>query len=194
MDGPLIRARGTEAVRGEIGALTDAHTSVADQHEDIRSQIVAAEKLLLQQLILFSGKRTRKSVWKAGDVLASDQMSELGKLVHPRQFMEGPAQGNQQIDVRGSRQWRRLGASTRHPPEDVGVAAKLRERAYLGVCGAEIAQKVANGSTVVASGFGMERSSERGDGKLEGISQRMLKRRSAGAIHDRFPGRGRICW
>ena len=46
----------------------------------------------------------------------------------------------------------------RHPPEDVGVAAKLRERAYLGVCGAEIAQEVADGSPVVASGFGMERS------------------------------------
>ena len=31
MDGPLIRASGTEAVRCEIGALTDAHASVANQ-------------------------------------------------------------------------------------------------------------------------------------------------------------------
>ena len=82
----------------------------------------------------------------------------------------------------------------RHPPEDVGVAAKLRERAYLGVCGAEIAQEVADGSPVVASGFGMERSCERGDGAVEGIRQRMLKRRSPCAIHERFPGRGRMCW
>ena len=31
MDGPLIRASGTEAVRCEIGALTDAHAGVANQ-------------------------------------------------------------------------------------------------------------------------------------------------------------------
>ena len=92
MDGPLIRASGTEAVRCEIGALTDAHASVANQEEDIRTQIVAAEKLTLQQLILFSGKRTRKSVGKARDVLAPDQMSEFRELVCPRQLMEGPAQ------------------------------------------------------------------------------------------------------
>ena len=44
MYGPLIRARGTEAVGREIGALTDAHAGVANQHEDIRAQVVAAEK------------------------------------------------------------------------------------------------------------------------------------------------------
>jgi hypothetical protein len=91
MYGPLIRASGTEAVRCEVGALTDTHASVANQQEDIRAQVVTAEKLPLQQLILFSGKRTRKSVWKARDVLAPDQVSEFGKLVRPRQFVEGPA-------------------------------------------------------------------------------------------------------
>ena len=80
MDGPLIRASGTEAVGGQIGALTDAHAGVANQQKDIRAQVVAAEKLLLQQLILFGRKRTRQSVWKARDVLAPDQMSEVGKL------------------------------------------------------------------------------------------------------------------
>jgi len=33
------------AVRGEIGALTDAHASMAKQQKDIRAQVVAAEKL-----------------------------------------------------------------------------------------------------------------------------------------------------
>ena len=47
MDGPLIRASGTEAVRCEIGTFTDAHTGVALQQEHIGSQIVAAEQLLL---------------------------------------------------------------------------------------------------------------------------------------------------
>src|SRR5215475_6216441 len=63
MDGPLIRASGAEAIRGEIGALADTHSSVTNQQKDIRAQVVAAEKLLLQPLILLSGKRTRKSVW-----------------------------------------------------------------------------------------------------------------------------------
>jgi hypothetical protein len=63
MYGPLIRAGGTETVRCEIGALTDAHTSVANHQKDVGAEIVAAEKLALQQLILFSGKRARKSIW-----------------------------------------------------------------------------------------------------------------------------------
>ena len=105
MNGLLLRASGTEAVRCKIGAPTDAHASVANQKEDIRAQVVAAEKLPLQQLILFSGKRTRKSVGKARDVLASDKVGEFRKLVCPRQFVKGPAQGDQQVGVRGGRQW-----------------------------------------------------------------------------------------
>ena len=193
MDGPLIRASGTQTVRCKIGALTDTHPSVTNQQKDVRAQVVAAKKLLLQQLILFSSKRTRQSVRKARDVLAPNEMSEIGKFVCPRQFMEGPAQRNQRVDIRGSGQGRRLGAQTRHPPEDVGFTAELGERAYLWVCGAEICQEIANGPAVVPSGFGMERSSERRDGPVEGISQRMLKWRSACSIHGKFPGRGRLC-
>src|SRR6516164_7018335 len=85
------RASGTDAVGCKIGALTDAHAGVADQEEDIRAQIVAFEELPLQQLILFRAQWTGQSVWKARDVLASDQMSKFGKLVHPRQLMERPA-------------------------------------------------------------------------------------------------------
>ena len=50
----------------------------------LRAQIVAAEKLLLQQLILFRGKRAGQSVGKARNVLATDQMSKIGKLVQSR--------------------------------------------------------------------------------------------------------------
>ena len=58
MDSPLIRTSGPEAVRCKIGALTDAHAGVAYQQESIRPQVVAAEELLLKQLILFGAKRT----------------------------------------------------------------------------------------------------------------------------------------
>jgi hypothetical protein len=44
MYGPQIGTSGTEAVRCEIGALTDAHTSVANEQKDICAQVVAAEK------------------------------------------------------------------------------------------------------------------------------------------------------
>jgi hypothetical protein len=47
MDGPLIRTSGSEAVRCKIGALADAHSGVAYQQESIRTQVVAAEELLL---------------------------------------------------------------------------------------------------------------------------------------------------
>ena len=100
MDGPLVRASGKEAVRCQIGTLTDSHASVADQQEDISGQVVAAKELLLQRLILFGAKRTRQSIREARDVLVPDQMSKFGKLVHPREFMEGPAQRNQQVDIR----------------------------------------------------------------------------------------------
>ena len=88
MNGPLIRAGGAEAVEGQIGALADAHAGVADQQEGIAAQIVAAEELLLQKLILFGGERTWKSVGEARDVLAADQMSEFGKLVRSTPVLE----------------------------------------------------------------------------------------------------------
>src|SRR5262249_17450609 len=148
----------------------------------------------LEQLILFGAKRTGQSVGEARDVLAADQMSEFGKFAHPRQFMECPPQRNQQVDIRVSRQGRRLRTSTGHPAGDVGGRGELFERIYVRVCGAEISEEAANGSAVVANGFGIERGAERGDGTLESIRQRMLKRRPWCAIHDRFPGTGRTCW
>jgi len=52
MNRPLIRAGRTKAVGGQIGTLTDAHAGVANQQKGIATQIVAAEELLLQELIL----------------------------------------------------------------------------------------------------------------------------------------------
>jgi hypothetical protein len=48
MDGPLVRAGRTEAVRCEIGALADVHGGMTNQQEGIRAQVVAAEEFLLQ--------------------------------------------------------------------------------------------------------------------------------------------------
>ena len=82
----------------------------------------------------------------------------------------------------------------RHPAEDVGIAAKLRKRVNRGVMAVEIAQEIADGSAVVANRFGIERGTEGRDSAVEAISQWMLKGRSPCAVHDTFPGSGRMCW
>jgi hypothetical protein len=56
---PLVRASGAQAVIGEVNTLADSHTGMAEQQEDICAQIVAAQEFLLEELILFCGKRTR---------------------------------------------------------------------------------------------------------------------------------------
>jgi hypothetical protein len=101
-----------------------------------------------------------KSCREARDVLAPDQMSKFGKTIHPRQFMECPAQRNQTVDIRISCQCRGLGASTSHPPEDVRIAAALLKRTYFRICDAEISKKATNGRAIVANGFGIERGAE----------------------------------
>ena len=99
MNGPLIRAGRAKAVGGQIGTLTDAHAGVANQQKGIATQIVAAEELLLQELILFCCERTRKSVREARNILAADQMSEFRKLFCPSQFVADAAQTDEAEDI-----------------------------------------------------------------------------------------------
>jgi len=74
--------------------------------------------------------------------------------------MEGPAQCDQQVDIRVSHQWRHLGASTSHPPEDVRISAELLKRTRVRISEAEISKKGANGPAIVANGFAIERGAE----------------------------------
>src|SRR5258708_13384513 len=62
MNRPLIRTGRAKAVGGQIGTLTDTHAGVANQQKGIATQIVAAERLLLQKLIPLSCHRPRKPV------------------------------------------------------------------------------------------------------------------------------------
>ena len=57
---PAIGANIAKAVIGEIDTFTNAHTRVAQQQEDVGRQIVAAEQLLLDRLILLR----RQGTWK----------------------------------------------------------------------------------------------------------------------------------
>jgi len=53
-----------------------------------------------------------------------------------------------------------LGASTRHPPENVGIAAELRERPEVGICSAEISEEAADGSVVPPNCLRIQRGAE----------------------------------
>ena len=52
MDGPLIRAGAAQAISGQIGAFTDADAGMANQQKCITAQVIAAQKLLLEELVL----------------------------------------------------------------------------------------------------------------------------------------------
>ena len=103
---PLIRARGAEAIKRQIGTFANAHAGVANQQKGVAAQIVAAEQLLLQELILLCSKRPGKPLREARNVLAADQMSEFRKLFRPGQFIEDAAQMDEQVDI-GCRRQRR---------------------------------------------------------------------------------------
>ncbi len=79
MHRPLIRAGGAEAIDGQIGALSDADAGVTDQQKSVTAQIVAAEELLLEELILLCGERARQSFGETRNILAADQMREFRK-------------------------------------------------------------------------------------------------------------------
>src|SRR6266404_7493504 len=99
MHGPLIRAGGAEAIVGQIGALADAHAGVTDQQKSISAEIIAAEELLIEKLILLCGQRTRESFGEPRKVLAADQVGQFRKRVCPRQFLEERAQINEAVAV-----------------------------------------------------------------------------------------------
>src|ERR1700680_3836335 len=118
MNSPLIRARGTETVAHQIGTFTDAHAGVTNQQKSITAQIVAAEKFLLEELILLCRERALKPSGATWNVPAADQMREFRKL-----FLEDAAEMDEKVDTGCCRQWRRLRTQARHPAEDVWIAA-----------------------------------------------------------------------
>src|SRR5215469_15967632 len=80
---PPIRADMVEAIIDKIGTFADAHSGVALQQEHIGGQIVAAEEFLLNQLILLGRQGAWQPLRSTWDVLATDQMSQIGNLRAP---------------------------------------------------------------------------------------------------------------
>jgi hypothetical protein len=150
----LIGAGGVEAIEGEVGRLANTHASVPEQQQDVSAQIVAAQQFLLEELILLRGEGTGQASRGAGNILATEELGELGKLRARSQFGENAAEEYESTDVSDRRERGNPGVQLGHPAEDVWIAAQLIERDNLGMVGAEIGEKVAGRAMVEASRLG----------------------------------------
>ena len=55
----------------------------------LAAEIIAAEQFLLEDSILLDGQRPWQALRNARNVLATDQMSQIGKLLQSRQVRAG---------------------------------------------------------------------------------------------------------
>ena len=99
MNGPLVWSRGAQAVIRKIDAFADTHAGVAEQQEDISAEIVAAEELLLQELILLGGERSWQSMGRARNILAQQQVGQFSEMAGASQLMEDGAQSEEPADA-----------------------------------------------------------------------------------------------
>jgi len=150
MERPLVGAGGAEAVIGQVDTFADTQAGVAEQQKDISAQIIAAQELLLEELILFGDERPWQSVRRARDILAQQQVRECRQMVGPRQFIEDSAQREEAADAGCRGQGWNMRPHMGHPSEDMRIAAQLRQMANLRVLGAEIDQEVAQHDVVLA--------------------------------------------
>jgi hypothetical protein len=108
-------------IPGKVDTFTDAHTSVAQQQEEVGRQIVAAEQLPMDGLILWRRQGTGKTLRRSRGILATDQMGQIGKLCGPGKFPQDAPQAHESRDVDRWRQRTQVG----EPAEDVRVATQL---------------------------------------------------------------------
>ena len=159
--------------------------------KDIGGQIIAAEQFLLNQLILLGRQGAWQALRSTRNVLATDQMGQVGDLCAPGKLLQHAAHEQQASDVDGGRQV--LGAQIDKPAEDVGIAAQLIERTDSGMLLAKIDQKRAGDGTIL-TGRGRSEGCRQGvNGSLELLHQRMFQRSVAAEFHDALPGAGLMC-
>ena len=121
MNGPAIRSDVAKAIPRKVDTFTDAHTCMALQQEEVGRQIVAAEQLLLDGLILLRRQGAGQALRRPRRILATDQMGQIGKLCGPGKFLQDAPQTHESRDVDGRRQ----GAQVGEPTEDMWVTAQL---------------------------------------------------------------------
>jgi len=92
VNGQPIRAGIMEAIIGKINTFPDAHSGVAHQQQDIGGQIIAAEQFLLNQLILLGCQGAWQPLRSTRNVLATNQMGQVGDLRTPGKLLQNAAQ------------------------------------------------------------------------------------------------------
>ena len=117
-----------KAIAGQIDTFTDAHTGVAQQQEDVGRQIVAAEQLLLDALILLRRQGAGQALRRPRRILATDQMSQIGKLCGPGKFLQNAPQTHEARDIDGRRQVRSAGGRTSRGYADRGATDLTNEQ------------------------------------------------------------------
>ena len=187
MNRPLVWPRGAQAVIGEIDAFADAHAGRAEHQEDISAKIVAADELLLKELILLGGKRSWQSVRRARNILAQQQVSQFREMADANQLIKDGAQSEEAADAGGRGQRWILGAQVRHPFKDMRIAAQLFEMSNLRTFRSEIHEEAAQHHVVVAFAGRSECGAQRLDRTRKHRRQRMLEWRPAPA-HQEIPG------
>jgi hypothetical protein len=121
VNGPSIRSDVAKAIPRKVDTFTDAHACMALQQEEVGRQIIAAEQLLLDGLILLRRQGAGEALRRPRRILATDQMGQIGKLCGPGKFLQDAPQTHESRDVDGRRQ----GAQVGEPTEDMRVTAQL---------------------------------------------------------------------
>jgi hypothetical protein len=99
MNCPSARSDVAKAIPRKVYTFADAHTGVAQEQEDVGRQVVAAEQLLLDGLILLRRQGTRQALGRTRRILATDQMGQLRELFGPSKFFQDAPQAHESGDV-----------------------------------------------------------------------------------------------
>ena len=78
MERPLVRSDFSQAVEGQVDAFADTETGGADKQECIRSQVIGAPQLFLQELIFVEGKRPGQITTPGRQILATNEIRPQG--------------------------------------------------------------------------------------------------------------------
>ena len=136
-----------------------------------------------------------QSAWQplrsARNVLATDQMGQIGELRAPGKLLQDAAHQQQARDVDCGHQV--VGAQIDKPAENVGIAAQLIERPNGRMPLTKIDEKAAGDGTILTDRRRSESCRQGVNRSLELLHQRMFQRSVAADFHEALPGTGLMC-
>jgi hypothetical protein len=147
MEGPLFGSYLPQAVQWQVDAFADADSGGTDEQEGIGVEIIGTAQLLLQELIVLEGKRSRKMAGSWREVFPTNEIGLKGMAVGG-QLLEQPPELNEMVDAGSTAQGWLMFAQRAEPTEEMGIATKLREPTNLWEGGTEIGEEAACGRSI----------------------------------------------